>query len=229
MTKYKWIIFDADGTLFDYDNSEVRALTNTFVKYGLEFSPSIHEVYTQINAHLWSDLEQGRISSHQLRVQRFKQLADEMGFDYSALEFSSDYLLFLGEEGTLLPGAADVVRELSTSCQLLIATNGIADVQRRRFAASNINQYFADIVISEEIGAAKPDTMYFDVAFSRIGNPKKNEVLMVGDSMTSDIAGGSAYQIDTCWFNPSGQPSQYPVVPTYEIRDLNELLVLQSQ
>jgi 2-haloacid dehalogenase len=93
-----------------------------------------------------------------------------------------------------------------------------------RFAASSIRDCFAEIVISGEIGLAKPDPAIFEYAFERIDRPAKERVLMIGDNLGSDILGGANYGLDTCWFNPAGTPNGHGVEPTYEIRELREVL-----
>ncbi|MCW8985550.1 MAG: HAD-IA family hydrolase, partial [Thermoanaerobaculales bacterium] len=129
----------------------------------------------------------------------------------------------LGQQTQLLPGAEGVVRDLSSRFQLLLATNGIAVVQRPRFARSSIRKYFEDVVISDEIGVAKPQTGFMEEAFSRMGDPKKSEVLMIGDSLSSDIAGGVNFGMDTCWFNPNALPLDGFPKPTFMIEDLTEI------
>jgi 2-haloacid dehalogenase len=108
----------------------------------------------------------------------------------------------------------------------MIITNGLRDVQRPRIAKSAIGGCFAGVVISEEVGASKPDGRIFEVAFERMGCPRKEDVLIVGDSLSSDMQGGSDYGIDTCWFNPQKKPRDPDVEIDYEIRDLRELLAL---
>ena len=101
--------------------------------------------------------------------------------------------------------------------------------QRPRFSASAIGRYFEDWIISEEVGFAKPDPRIFDVAYERMDRPPKERVLIVGDSLSSDIAGGIAYGIDTCWFNPSGRKADPAVPTTYEIQELGHLLMLLTR
>ena len=129
----------------------------------------------------------------------------------------------LGRQTQLLAGAEDVVRELSSRFRLLLATNGIAVVQRPRFARSSIRKYFEDVVISDEIGVAKPQTGFMEEAFTRMGEPQKSEVLMIGDSLSSDIAGGVNFGIETCWFNPNALPLDGFPKPTFVIEDLTEI------
>jgi len=224
MSRYRWIVFDADGTLFDYDQAELNALARTFQQCGLDFDAAVHRLFVDINRPLWADFEQGKMSSQRLRVRRFEELAEAIDVDICASDFSDDYLQNLGAECALLPGTDEVVEHLAQDFGLALATNGIAEVQRSRFSASSIRTHFSALVISDEIGVAKPDPGFFSELFSRMGDPEKAEVLMVGDSLSSDIAGGSGFGIDTCWLNPSGQSNESSVVPTYEIRDLPEII-----
>lgn len=223
MQKYRWIVFDADGTLFDYDCAELSALTRTFEHYGVEFDSAVHRMFTDINGRLWAEFEQGRVSSQRLRVQRFEELMEALDLGVCPTDFSRDYLLNLGADSTLLPGAIEVVERLSEDCGLVLATNGIAGVQNSRFSASSIKPYFKSLVISDEIHVAKPDPGFFSEVFRRIGNPERAEVLMVGDGLSSDIAGGVGFGVDTVWFNPSGKPNDSSIVPTYEISNLAEI------
>ena len=224
--KYKWLLFDADGTLFDYDRAEALALRRTFEELGLEFGARHAEVYRRINGQIWLDFEAGKITQQRLRTRRFELLFDALGLACDPVEFSRLYLGYLAQGTDLIDGAEDVLESLSGRVGLLVVTNGIADVQRPRFARSLVGQYFSDVVISEEVGTAKPDPAFFEVAFSKIGFPRKEDVLIVGDSLTSDIQGGLNYGIDTCRFNPQGKTNGSGVVAHFEIGELKELLPL---
>jgi HAD superfamily hydrolase (TIGR01509 family) len=107
---------------------------------------------------------------------------------------------------------------------MILITNGLRTVQRSRLARSTIAPYLVDVVISEEVGAAKPDPRIFEVAFQKMGCPPRQEVLIVGDSLTSDIRDGHGYGVDTCWYNPRCLPHSPEIDVVYEIRALEELL-----
>ncbi len=226
MSRYRWIVFDADGTLFDFGHAEGAALARTLEAFGIRLTPDLHAAYNQISAGLWAEFERGAIDSQQLRIARFERLIEDFQLDAIPSAVSSHYIQSLGGESRLLPDADEIVADLATDHRLLLATNGIADVQRRRFEGSSIRPCFADIVISDEIGVAKPNPGYFDEAFARMGNPGRSEVLMVGDSLSSDIAGGAAYGVDTCWFNPENIDNGAEPRPTYVIRRLTDLLAI---
>jgi 2-haloacid dehalogenase len=223
---YSWLLLDADGTLFDYDRAEAAALRRTFEQLGAPFEPGHVEVYRRINGQIWLDFEQGRISQEDLRTRRFEILFDAVGVRLAPGAFSIRYLDNLAHGTDLIDGAAEVVRALHGRVDLMLITNGLHEVQRPRIARSALNGYFADLVISEEVGAAKPDPLIFDVAFQRMGRPRKEAVLMVGDSLTSDMRGAAAYGLDACWYNPEGRPRDPGVPIRYEIRDLRQLLDL---
>jgi len=224
--KYDWIFFDADGTLFDYDTAEAAALRGAFECCDLPFEPGIGPRYSKINAAIWREFELGEVHQDELKTLRFDRLFEEVGIHADATVFSGHYLEILGRQTTLLAGAECFLRSLPERLRLLLITNGLAEVQKPRFAASTIHDCFAEIVISGEIDLAKPDPAIFDFAFERIGRPAKDRVLMIGDNLGSDILGGANFGIDTCWYNPEGLANGHGVVPTFEIRDLDEILDL---
>jgi YjjG family noncanonical pyrimidine nucleotidase len=223
---YRDLLFDADGTLFDYDRAEAWAVAQTLGLYGLAFKPDHIQLYRQVNDPLWDAFERGEISQERLKVLRFELFFDALGYDVDAAAFSTAYSGQLGEATFLIDGAEEVVAALSDDYRLFIITNGLADVQHPRFNNSTIGRYFLDWVISEEVGFAKPDPRIFDIAFERMGRPNKERVLIIGDSFSSDMAGGIAYGIDTCWYNPAGREADPSLSATYEIRELAGLLHL---
>jgi len=220
---YEVILFDADDTLFDYGLAESHALSSVFSFFGMPTGAKDYAVsYKEINHKLWSDLELGLITSAALRVERFIRLFAKHDILLDAQEFSDAYLRFLGEGTFLMQGAIELCSELS-GVRLAIITNGIKEVQNSRIRDSLLCNTFEQIIISEEAGYQKPETGIFDFAFAKLGIEDKNKVLIVGDSLTSDIQGGINYGIDTCWFNPKGKVNTLGIIPTYEISDLSEL------
>lgn len=222
--KYTWLLFDADGTLFDYDQAEASALKQTFDYFSLHFEPAYRGIYQRINHRLWLEFENGSVSSESLRVKRFELLFAEMGITVNPESFGNKYLSNLANASELMEDAFKVVQILREHYQLGLITNGLKDVQRPRLAQSALRDCFPVFVISEEVGAAKPDPAIFDIAFQRMGNPTRDQVLLIGDSLTSDIRGGNNYGIDTCWFNPTHAPCNDSITITYEISQLNDLV-----
>ena len=223
---YPWLWFDADGTLFNYEQAEGLALRNTFESLDLRFEDDYLDTYQRINSGLWQALEKQEITSEVLRVRRFEQLLEAVQLSGSPDKMSAAYIEQLGLRAELMEGAYEVLDALQGKCKFAIVTNGLQAVQRSRLACSTIKDFISELIISEEVGAAKPQPAFFDEAFARTGYPAKSDVLIIGDSLTSDIRGGVDYGIDTCWHNPKAEsrPSDLPI--TYEIRHLHELLEL---
>jgi YjjG family noncanonical pyrimidine nucleotidase len=226
--RYRWLLLDADGTLFDYDRAELDALQVTSVEAGLPFDRQWLAVYRRINAGLWQQFERGEVDQETIKTRRFERLADELGLAVDPAAFSHRYLAHLAQRTHLIEGAEQTLRVLRGRCGLFVITNGLQVVQRPRLARSVIGPLLDGIVVSEEVGAAKPNTRIFQIAFAQMGNPSRDEVLMVGDSLTSDIRGGNDFGIDTCWFNPTRQPGDETIPSTYEITHLRELLSIVS-
>jgi 2-haloacid dehalogenase len=223
--RYRWLLLDADGTLFDYDRAELDALRVTFEEAGLHFDPTWLGAYRQINASLWRQFERGEVNQETIKTRRFELLQEELGVALEPVQFGRQYLAHLAEGTHLIAGAEEAVQALHGKCGLVVLTNGLKEVQRPRLARSRIGRLLDGVIVSEEVGAAKPDGRIFEIAFEQMGRPSKRDVLMVGDSLSSDIRGGNDFGIDTCWFNPYGRlPDE--VVSTYEIAHLCELVAI---
>ena len=104
-------------------------------------------------------------------------------------------------------------------------TNGIPEVQKPRIKDSGVSEFFSGIFLSEDIGYAKPDERFFEECFKRIDGFQKEESIIVGDSLSSDIQGGINAGILTCHFNPKSNPYN-KIKPDYKISDLSELIPL---
>jgi 2-haloacid dehalogenase len=222
--KYKWLLFDADGTLFDFNKAELFALKKTLEYFKFNYFSALHNRFKEINNELFSSLEQGSMTSNKLRTERFKILFSEFDINLESETFSERYLRNLSKNSMLIPETLDTIRTLHPEFKMFIVTNGFGDVQRSRFYNSDINQYFIDILISDEIGVAKPAKEFFDVIFKMIGAPSKEGIMIIGDSLTSDITGGINFGIDTCWFNPHKLKNENNLDISYEISKLHELI-----
>lgn len=193
MKKYNLVLFDADGTLFDYDKAEGIALQKTFEHHQFEYCDDIRNRYRVINGKMWNEFENGRMDKVDLQIGRFKSLLEESNLKADADVFNSIYLDFLAEGGHLINGALEVCRELSFHCTLAIATNGIARTQKSRLKNSAIQPYIKYTIVSEDAGYQKPHHGFFQYAFSACGQQDKDKVIIVGDSLSADIKGGADF------------------------------------
>lgn len=223
MQIYDTILFDADGTLFDFLRGEREALLAACKKYGFELSESDVKEYSAINDSLWKALERREIDKETLRVKRFEIFCTLKGYDCDYKKLSLDYTDILSEQHFLIDGAEDTVKRLSEKCSLYIITNGIGYVQRRRIALSPIECYFKDLFISEEVGYEKPSIHFFEHVAERIPDYDPSKTLVVGDSMTSDMKGGIGAGLDCCYFSPNGRGIPQGSKIKYCINKLEEL------
>jgi 2-haloacid dehalogenase len=224
MQRYQWLLFDADGTLFDYDRAESIALREVFRLMGVPFDPGYLAVYRRINRELWRAAEKGEIALSLLKTRRFERLLQTIGVDRPPAAFSAGYLDCLAACPELIEDAAEVLQALHGKYRMAILTNGLQAVQRERLARSLIRQHIAEMIISEEIGVAKPAGEFFDAALARLGNPSRRESLMIGDGWDSDIIGAIQSGLDACWYNPGHKPRPVGQVITREIASLRELI-----
>ncbi len=224
MQRYQWLLFDADGTLFDFERAEVAAFEQAFGLISVTFEPSYLATYQRINQTLWQAVEREEIKPAIVKLRRFELLLEAIGVDISAVKLSDTYVECLAARAELIEDASEVLQALHGKYRIAILTNGLQAVQRGRLARSVIRDHIADIIISEEIGFVKPAKEFFDIALSRIGNPPIREVLMIGDSWTSDIQGAVQYGIDACWYNPGKKPRPTNLEITREIASLHELV-----
>jgi 2-haloacid dehalogenase len=221
--RYQWIIFDADGTLFDYDRAEISALQTAFEQSNNDYKSEYLSLYRMSNKILWDAFELGDITLERLKIQRFELFLEQICISVDAEEFSKEYLLQLSAGTYLIDGAEELLKSLSGKVGLILMTNGIKEVQRSRLGKSSIKSYFSDIIISDEVGVAKPDRKIFEIALENMSIIDKDTVLMVGDNLNSDIKGGINFGIDTCWYNPNHIDTNPGIQATYEVNNLKDL------
>ena len=227
MAKYYCILFDADNTLLNFDAAENKALAETLVNYGIEPDAETVQTYRTINEELWRQLEKGQIRREKLFGERFSRFLKAIDAAGDGAEMNRFYLEQLSTHPDLMSAEVlDVLRELSEVATLAIVSNGAQKVQTRRLAESGVMNFMEDVFISEKMGCEKPNARIFDAALRALGVENREHVLVVGDSLTSDIQGGVNAGLDTCWFNPGHAENPGKVTPTYEIASLEELYPL---
>ncbi len=222
--KYEIILFDADDTLFDFKKSEDFAIKKLVSTLDSNFDDEfIINTYKDINTKIWIEFEEGKITSDELKVERFNRLIKQLEINSNATDLCNMYIQFLGDGSFLYDESEDLLNYLSKKYKIGIITNGLADVQHRRIRNSIVGHYFEDVVISDEIKIAKPNPAIFDYALRNLDHSNKKSVLMIDDSLNSDIKGGINAGIDTCWFNQHKKINSSSINPTYEINSLLQL------
>lgn len=221
--KYPYLLLDADNTLFDFDAGNRHAFHEVCARYDIPDTEESFQCYERCNNAMWAAFDRGECTKDFLVVERFRRFLKEMGLDRDAARCNELHLQVLGQNTLLLPHALEVCRGLSREHRLYIVTNAVAAVQRSRLAGSAIAPYIAGAFISEEAGASKPSAAYFDYVFSRIDGITRDNCLLVGDSLSSDIRGANNYGLPCCWYNPKGAARPEDLRIDCEIRDLRQL------
>ena len=226
--KYSHIFLDLDNTLLDFEAAEHTSFFYTAQRYGLTFGDRELALYQSINGPLWAMLERREITKDELVVRRFRELFAALGLTgIDPAAYNADYLKNLAIDTRPLPGAVELCRALRGRAVVTVATNGVSSTQHERIEKSGLAGYFDFVVVSDDAGAEKPDPRYFDRAMAVSGAADKRACIILGDSLTSDIGGGKAYGIATCWYNPKGKPlpAEAPQ-PDCQVRALGDFLSL---
>lgn len=223
MKKYKTLFFDVDDTLLDFGAAESSALRLLFEEQKLTLTPDIESHYKKFNKEQWWSYEAGKINRDELLNSRFSKFLKEYGQDVDGKLLEKKFRGYLRESHQLINGALELVKDLQKEYDLYIVTNGVSDTQDKRLRAAGLHPLFKDIFVSDDVGYQKPRKEFFDYVFARVPNFTEKQSLVIGDSLGSDIKGANLAGLDSCWFNPEKQPNDSTVMPTYEIRKLNEL------
>ncbi len=222
--KYTTLLIDVDDTLLDFLRCEENAFLKTCEEYNIKNGAKIYPRYSQINDNVWKELEQGLITRKEVVVVRFQRLFKEIGVDFDPAEFNLQYRKNLSGFYFFIDGAEDFLKKIKGKIQICAITNGIKFVQDIRLRESGLVNYFDKIFISEESGYAKPDRRFFDWAIEKINEQDRTKILMLGDSLTSDMKGGINAEIDTCWFNPKNKENYLNLPLTYTVKTYDEIL-----
>lgn len=221
----EFLLLDLDDTILDFHKAEHIALSKTLRTFGLEPTEAVLSRYSQINKAHWERLERKELTRSQVLVGRFAQLFQEAGISVNPEECAALYESNLSIGHYFLPGALEALESLSKKYKLYLVSNGTAKVQAGRLKSANISRFFEIVFVSQEVGADKPDILYFDRCFAQIPGFDKKKAIIVGDSLTSDIQGGHNAGILTCWVNPNHKIAD-KIKPHYEIESISQLEAL---
>ena len=225
------ILWDIDGTLLDFLAAEKAAIRACFAQFGLgDCSDEQIARYSAINQSYWRRLENGEITKAQVLVGRFEEFFAGEGLDPAlAVPFNETYQVRLGDTVCFMDRSYELISRLRGRVRQYAVTNGTRVAQERKLKKSGLGELFDGVFISELVGAEKPSPAFFDYVFDHIGPVEKPEVLMVGDSLTSDMRGGLQAGIPCCWYNPKGLPLPEGMAPDYVIHDLNQVEEILSR
>lgn len=219
------ILWDVDGTLLDFIAAEKAAIKTLFGEFNLgQCSDEMIKRYSEINKTYWQRLERGEITKQEVLVGRFKEFFKSEGIDISVVEeFNSLYQLRLGDTIVYHDDSLEIIKSLQGRVRQYVVSNGTVEAQSKKLRLSRLGELVDGIFLSEHIGVEKPNIEFFDKVLEEIKPADRSSILIVGDSLTSDIQGGNNAGIVTCWYNPLGDkaPDKYRI--DYEISDLHQI------
>lgn len=225
----KNILLDMDNTILDFSRAERAAAAKALSAMGIQPTDELLKRYHEINEDQWRLFELGELEREQVKVRRYRLLFEEMGIDKSPEDTAAVYEKLLGIGHYFMDGAVELLETLSKEYRLYLATNGTSAVQKSRIKSAEIAKYFQGIYISEDVGYNKPDVRYYEACFRDIPDFSKDETVMIGDSLTSDMKGGINAGLKTVWFNHEGKKRDDSIAPDYEVHSLAEIPALLKQ
>ena len=226
MRNIKVILWDIDGTLLNFEEAERYAIRVCFDRFSLgECTDEMLADYSKINRGYWQRLERGELTKPQVLEGRFRDFFGKYGLDTAcAPAFNAQYQISLGDTFCFNPGGLETVKALTGRVKQYAVTNGTRTAQERKLKGSGLADLLDGVFISEEIGIEKPGIGFFHRVFEKIGDFSPDEVMIVGDSLTSDIQGGNNAGILCCWFNPQGKPRPGNLRIDYTVSRLSQIL-----
>ena len=221
----KVILWDVDGTLLDFKKAEYEAINKCFEVFGLgKCTDEMLGRYSRINKGYWDKLERGEVTKPEVLVGRFCDFFESEGFPTDiAADFNKEYQLRLGDTICFCDDGYELVKSLKKQVKQYAVTNGTKVAQDRKLKKSGLIDLFDDVFISEVVGVEKPGIGFFEKVWEVIGSYDKSEVMIVGDSLTSDMQGGNNAGIICCWYNPGHQSNHTETKVDYEIDNLQML------
>lgn len=220
----KAILIDVDNTLLDFNKCAKESMKMAFEDFGLTFQEEMFERFTEINNYLWKELENEIITKEDLLDVRWNMIFKQCGIEYDGRKFEKRFEELLAESHQPVEGALEMLQYLSSKYDVYVATNGFTNAQINRIALAGMKVHVHEIFVSESIGYSKPNEEFFEYCFSKIGNVEKDEVIIIGDSLTADIIGGINYGIHTCWYNHTGEKQPSEINMDYKIEHLNGII-----
>ena len=219
----KIVLLDLDNTLIDFNECARHSIMNIFEELGFSYTEKVFETFICENVKIWKRLEKGEITKAELRANRWNIILGKLGIEYDGTIIEEKFENGVAQGAYAVEGAYELLDYLYPKYELYIVSNGFRFVQESRLKIGDFRKYFKDIFLSEDIGVQKPAKEFFDYCFEKLEQPKKEDVILIGDSLSADIIGGLNYGIDCIWFNKNGDKLPESIEPTFIIDRLKEI------
>lgn len=217
------ILLDIDNTLIDFNECARHSIMKIFNDFNLPYSENVFETFIKENIKIWKRLEKGEITKAFLRANRWNIILNKLNLVADGPAIEELFEKGIAESAYEVTGATELLEYLHKKHTLYVISNGFRAVQENRLNISGFNKYFSGMFFSEDIGISKPQKEFFDYCFRGINYPEKENVILIGDSLSADIIGGNNYNIKTIWFNKNNEKCPDNIKPTYIVRTLSEI------
>lgn len=223
MNRKKIVLIDLDNTVIDFNECARHSIMDIFNDLGFPYDNNVFNTFITENIKIWKRLELGEIDKPYLRANRWNIILERLGIDYDGPVIEERFENGVAKGAYPVEYAYELLEYLSEKYKLYVVSNGFRFVQESRVKIGKYDKYFKDLFLSEDIGIQKPDTRFFDYCHEKLGFPQKEDIILIGDSLTADITGGNNFGIDTIWFNKNGEKNTTGIKPTYTVNKLKEI------
>ena len=217
------VLLDIDNTLIDFNECARHSIIKIFNDFNLPYCNNVFETFIRENIKIWKRLENGEITKTYLRANRWNIILEKLNIVFDGSLIEELFEKSIAESAYEVQGAKELLEYLSKKHQLCVVSNGFRAVQENRLNISGFRKYFKKMFFSEDICISKPQKEFFDYCFNSLNNPPKEDVILIGDSLSADILGGINYNIKTIWFNKNNETCPDNIKPTYIVRTLAEI------
>ncbi len=217
------VLLDVDNTLLDFNRCAAGAMKSAFAEWDLAYEDRVLPAFHEINDQLWEQIEQGRLTKDTLHQVRWQKIFDRLGIRRSGADFEITFLKYMAESYQPVEGAGRLLEYLYPKYTLCIVSNASHHQQMNRLEKAGFLKYFKYVFTSEQIGCPKPGRKFFSACLSQLGDPPKESVIIIGDSLSADIRGGRESGIQTCWYHHSGAAAEQNDAADYTVGTLAEI------
>jgi len=221
--KFDWLLFDLDNTLVDFNSSSKDAFVQVMTHLGVEDASVLYPIFNKINHQCWDEREAGLISHTELKNKRWVLFFEAAKIKADPLSINESYFEIIKTNPVWMDDAERLLIAIQNKFNNLIITNGLSEVQNPRIKKLDMAKYFGGIIISDEIGTAKPQKQFFSHCASLMGEFDNDKVLVIGDTLKSDIKGGNEFGFRTCWYNYYKKENDTDIKPNYEVNNIKSL------
>lgn len=221
MTMIKAVLIDIDDTIFDFEKCSKNAFKKTLKKLDLSYKEKDFSFFNKVNDILWTKQKLGELNINQVFIERSNMMSKYFGLDIEKEIFNNLFVEFLYDEIEMIDEVEGLLSYLSDKYQIFAASNGVYDMQVNRIKKSNLDKYFKDIFVSDKIGFEKPDKRFFQKIMN-ITKFSNDDLIMIGDSIKSDIIGAKNSNIKSIYFNKENKKNSDENF-TYQVKNLSEI------